>query len=204
MTKLPRHTKLISFLGCLMLTALIFVNSANAQLVTTNSDHAVGLMVATADSVMKANGVQGFRLDFAYATPIRLKLIQGLLNVGYRVYDVPTEAAEIITLNVDPLLTYRYMGGGKRESTRSIVGSIGITLTQNDGNISATHVSRINERHPVKAKPSDLDDGVWQMVAFASIDDGGRRSALKRIMEPALIITTAAVTIFLLFNVRSQ
>jgi len=204
MTKLPRHTKLISFLGCLMLTALIFVNSANAQLVTTNSDHAVGLMVATADSVMKANGVQGFRLDFAYATPIRLKLIQGLLNVGYRVYDVPTEAAEIITLNVDPLLTYRYMGGGKRESTRSIVGSIGITLTQNDGNISATHVSRIYERHPVKAKPSDLDDGVWQMVAFASIDDGGRRSALKRIMEPALIITTAAVTIFLLFNVRSQ
>ncbi len=204
MTKLPRHSKLILVLGGLILTVLLFVNSAKAQLVTTNSDHAVGLMVATADSVLKANGVQGFKLEFAYATPIRLKLIQGLLNAGYRVYDMPTETAEIITLTIDPLLTYRYMDGGKRESIRSIVGSIGITLSRNDGSVTTTHVNRINERHPVNSKSNDLDDGVWQMVSFASVDDGGRRSDLKRIMEPALIITTAAVTIFLLFNVRSQ
>jgi len=204
MTKLPRHTVLISFLGGLLLTALTFANYAKAQIVTTNSDHAVGLMVATADSVLKANGVQGFKLDFAYATPVRLKLIQGLLDLGYRVFEMPTETAEITALSVDPLLTYRYIREGKKESTRSIVGSIGVTLTQRDGSVTATHVSRINERHLVMAKPGELDDGVWQMVSFASIDDGGRRSGLKRVMEPALIITAVAVTIFLLFNVRSQ
>jgi hypothetical protein len=62
----------------------------------------------------------------------------------------------------------------------------------------------VNVSEPIKANAVDLDDGTWTMVSFASIENKGRRKSIKRILEPALIITTAAITIFLLFNVRSQ
>ncbi len=183
---------------------IVHVECAKAQTVTTNTDHAIRLIAAAADSVLKVNNVQGYRLNFGYAFPVRIKLVERLFFLGYRVYDTPTENAEITTLNVDALLTYRFIDGGKNESTRTVVGTIGITLTQSDGSITATHVSHINERQSVMAKPSDLNDGVWPMVAFASIDEGGRKRVIKRILEPALLVSTVAVTIFLLFNVRSQ
>ncbi len=203
MNMLPRYMRSISIAGSLLLVLLSMTVGAKAQ-ATSNTDHAVGLMVAAADSVLKANGVQGFKLDFAYATPVRLKIIQNLLDLGYRVYEMPTETAEITTLNIDPLMTYRYIKGGKNESTRSVIGTIGVTLTRRDGSVIATHVRRVDERQRVTARPGELDDSTWQMVSFASIDDSGRRRGIKRILEPALIATAAAVTIILLFNVRSQ
>lgn len=204
MIELPQYKTYVRFLCGLMLTMIVHTGSAKAQTVTTNTDHAIRLIAAAADSVLKANNVQGYRLNFAYDYPVRIKLVERLFFMGHRIYEIPTENAEITTLNVDARLTYRFIGGGKDESTRTAVGTIGITLTQVDGSITATHVRQINESHPVMAKPGELDDGVWPMVSFASIEDGGRKKRLKRILEPALIVTTAAVTIFLLFNVRTQ
>jgi hypothetical protein len=176
---------------------------SNAQSVT-NTDHAVNVIVMSADSVLKSNGVQGFKLEFGHPTPIRIKLIKGLMDLGYRVYEMPTETTEITTLTVDPLLTYRYVNGGRSGSNRIVDGTIAVTLTRRDGSVVATNVDRIEIIEPVNSKPSDLEDGVWPMASFASIDDGGRRRSVKRILEPALIISTVAVTVFLLFNVRSQ
>lgn len=203
MTEMPRYKTYVSYLCGLMLIMFAHTGSANAQGVTTNTDHAMRLIAAAADSVLKASNVQGYRLSFDYDYPVRIKLIERLFFMGHKVYENTTENTEIATLNVDARLTYRFIGD-KNESTRTVVGTIGITLTQSDGSITATYVRQIDERHPVMAKPGDLDDGVWPMVSFASIEYGGRRKVIKRILEPALIVTTAAVTIFLLFNVRSQ
>jgi hypothetical protein len=187
-----------------LLCLLSLASGARAQSVATNADHAVERMAAVADSVLKSNGLVNIELDFVYAAPVRLKLIQRLLDMGYRVYDSSVSQPEAPTVRVDPMLTYRYIGSSKGESIRHVNGTIGIALTRKDGSVVATHVEHVSEMQSIKAKASDLDDGVWPMVAFASIENGGRRKNIKRLMEPTLIVTAAAVTVFLLFNVRSQ
>ncbi len=203
MFELTRHNLYVRLFCSLLLAILVNIGFAHAQNDASNTDHAIQLIVATADSVLKANNVQGYRLNFAYDYPVRIKLVERLFFMGYKVYDNQAENPDIITINVDTRLTYRFKGG-RNESTRIVAGNIGITLTQSDGSIIATHLRQINESHVVTAKPVDLDDGIWPMVQFANIEDGGRKKGIKRIMEPALIVTSAAVTIFLLFNVRSQ
>jgi hypothetical protein len=188
----------------LLLCLLSIASGAKAQTVATNADHAVERMAIVADFVLKSNGLVNIELDFMYAAPVRLKLIQKLLDMGFSVYDSSAAQPETSTLKVDPMLTYRYIGTSKGESIRQVIGTIGITLTRKDGSVVATHVEKISEMQTIKAKASDLDDGVWPMVAFASIENGGRQKNIKRLMEPALIVTAAAVTVFLLFNVRSQ
>jgi hypothetical protein len=192
------------YVGVMLVSALSCVISVSAQSIQSNTDHAVELMANTADSVLKANGIKIVKLDAAYAAPVRFKLLQKLLDLGYTVYDTTADVTDVTAMNIDPLLTYRFTAGGNNESIRSVMGTIGVSLTRTDGSIVATHVNRINIKQPVSAKSTDLDDGTWSMVAFASVDNGGRRISIKRILEPALIVTTAAVTIFLLFNVRSQ
>jgi hypothetical protein len=204
MTNLQRLTKFILFLGIVMFSTLSFSVYVNAQVVNTNTDHAVTLLIATADSVLKANGVKAFKLDFAHAEPVRLMLLQKMVNLGYQVYNSPAESSAMTVLFVDPLLIYRLESRGKGQSIRTTTGTIGISLTRADGSVIATHVERVSETQPISANAGDLDDGTWTMVSFVSIENGGRRKSIKRIIEPALIITTAAVTIFLLFNVRSQ
>lgn len=203
MIVLSRWHRVIRFCTGVLFITLGATFGVRAQ-VGSNTDHAIGLIVTTADSVLKSNGVQGFKLDFTSPVPVRLKLIQRLMDLGYRVYEMPTETAEITTLTVDPTITYRYVDGGRSGSSRRVDGTIGITLSRRDGSVTAAHSERIDDRHPVTARPSDLDDGSWPMAAFASIDDGGRRRGLKRLLEPALIVSAVAITVYLLFNVRSQ
>lgn len=174
------------------------------QPVVSNTDHAISVIVQQVDSVLKANQVQGFKLSFSQPTPVRLKLIEALIARGYRVYEMPTEMAEITTLTIDPMLVYRYVGTGKGSGSRSAKGTVGITLTRIDGSVVDTQLSRIDVNDSVMVGSDALDDGLWPMVAFASIEGSGRRSRFKRVLEPAIIVTTVAVTVFLLFNVRSQ
>lgn len=204
MTNLERLTKYICLSGIMMVSSLSFPVIAYAQTANTNTDHAVELIIANADSVLKANGVQAFKLDFTYAVTVRYKLLQRMVDLGYTVYNTPAETSAMISLHVDPLLTYRLVTSGNGQSIRTTNGTIGISLTRADGSIIATHVEHVNVSEPLKANAGDLDDGTWTMVSFASIENKGRRKSIKRILEPALIITTAAITIFLLFNVRSQ
>ena len=105
------HTRLRHFLtsvGLILLFLHGLSNYTQAQNVQTNTDFAVELLAAKADSVLKSNGVQGFRLDFSPPTPVRLKLVQRLLSSGFRVYELPTETAEVTTMVIDHLLTFRY------------------------------------------------------------------------------------------------
>lgn len=198
------------FLRFFLIAASLVLTVCSAPALTlgqgavSNTDHAVAMMVAEADSVLKANQTQGFRIGFSQPTSVRLKLIDALIALGYRIYEMPTETTEITTVTIDPALMYRFTSTGKSMGIRNVDGTIGITLTQRDGSVMATHLAEVRVSESVTSNAADLDDGLWPMVTFVNIEDSRRRRGIKRILEPALLISTVAVTVFLLFNVRSQ
>lgn len=204
MTTRCRYLKDFLMFSGLLLTFMGSVIPAFGQSAVSNTDHALEIIVSRADSMLRANNIQGFRIDFSHPTAVRLKLIDALLERGYRIYEMPTETTEITTLSIDPMLVYRYAATSRSSGIRNVEGSVGITLIRRDGSVIGTHLAQIETSETVNVSAVALDDGLWPMAAFASIGQVGRKRTLKRILEPALLITTVGVTVFLLFNVRSQ
>lgn len=199
-----RFCKIVFIFSALVITVMSTAFPVFGQTAVSNTDHAISIIVSKADSVLRANDTMGFRVGFSQPAAVRLKLIDALLEKGFRIYEMPTETTEITTVTIDPMLVYRYLGSGKSNGIRNAEGSVGITLTRRDGSVIATHLAQVQVSESVSFKADALDDGLWPMVAFASIEQGGRKRTFKRILEPALLISTVAVTVFLLFNVRSQ
>ena len=175
-----------------------------AQGARTNTDFALELIASKADSLLAANAQPSLTLVFEAPRPVRLRLVDDLIKRGYRVHDSIADSLPSIRLLVDPQIRFRYEKLDRKTALRGADGTISLELKRGDGQILAAQVLYVNFEERVTQRTDELDDGLWPMASFASIEKKTRKRGVERILEPSLIITAVSVTIFLLFNVRSQ
>jgi hypothetical protein len=143
---------------------------------------------------------QPLHLDMAVPPGVRSRIHQGLISGGIRVAADP-EGSHAIRIQWEPDNLLEELRGGV--SRRIIRSTLYFSWLDEGREIQNTwHTSFFREDEI----PTDLVPkvtGTWPPAAFQQSKERGRRSFIRRIAEPAVITGAIAVTIYLLYNVRS-
>ncbi len=139
-------------------------------------------------------------LDMATPTRVRARLHSNLLGEGVRVAADP-EGYQTIRIQWDADNILEEQRGGS--SRRIIRVDLFFLLLDADREIQKTwETSFVWEDH-IPADQIALLEGSWETAAFHKKNEAGRLAFIRRIAEPAVITGAIAVTIYLLYNVRS-
>lgn len=201
--RLAARLPLLPFCRALVLVGLgwFVTASAVAQNIPTNAEILQAAMAASVDSVAMGQKSQRIYIETSLPPDVRASLQSDLLERGYRLSASADSSAW--SLRFEPMVRFRYERTSKRAGARTADGHISMTLIAPDGNIMASKAVPVAYADVVGPDPDALDDGTWAWSAFSEVERG-RRGFFRKIAEPALIASAVSVTIYLLFNVRSQ
>jgi hypothetical protein len=87
---------------------------------------------------------------------------------------------------------------------RSIQGTVGLTISESNGLIKDSITFRISETDTIHISNRFILESDWEPSHFSEI--GSRRfySRIQKFVEPVLITSAVATTVYLLYNIRSQ
>ncbi len=186
--------------------------SAGAQEVVPNeaiaADETVRIILewVDADGAVRPAGPgteaipQPLHLDMAVPPGVRARIHQGLISGGIRVAADP-EGSHAIRIQWEPENVLEELRGGV--SRRTLTSKLYFSWLDEGREIQKTWDSSFSREDEI---PSDLvtqASGTWPPAAFQQTRERGRRSFIRRVAEPAVITGAIAVTIYLLYNVRS-
>jgi hypothetical protein len=123
-----------------------------------------------------------------------------------------TSAGINLTTNFDDVYLFRVQVTSqnqlirlnKHDYSRVIKGDIGITITNNDGLIIDSVTFNINEVDTILSKHIDDVQSDWGPSQFSEITSRRFYARIQRFIEPVLITSAVATTVYLLYNIRSQ
>lgn len=93
---------------------------------------------------------------------------------------------------------------GRKEARRELNISINLSKTDAEQNIVDSKRLEISFEDTVPTENHDKLTGMHDVYQFNNVSYTGSGRFLRRIAEPALITTATAITIYLLYNVRSR
>ncbi len=139
-------------------------------------------------------------LDMAVPAGVRSRIHAGLIAGGVRIA-ADREGYHAIRIQWEPdnLLTEQ----GNGVSRRVIRSELFFSWVDADREIQKTWQSSFVREDEIPAGLAAQVTGTWPPAAFQHTKQSGRRSFFRRIAEPAVITSAIAVTIYLLYNVRS-
>jgi hypothetical protein len=175
-----------------------------AQSSDTNTRWMIKEMVYALDSILKADQVKNLIIEFNAPNEVNTLLKAELIRSGYILFDDPNDGTSVYKLKLMPNLVVLYNKTSRNEGLRAMKGSVSVQLTHPFGALVISDLLEINESQKIRGDITDFEDGLWTMSKFSDIKTSRRSESFKRILEPVLIITSIAVTVFLLFNVRTQ
>ncbi|TVQ71182.1 MAG: hypothetical protein EA363_06475 [Balneolaceae bacterium] len=139
-------------------------------------------------------------LDMAVPPAVRARIHAALIAGGMRIAADPQQYHTIrIQWQPDNILETQRSG----VSRRVIRSEVYFSWLDADREIQKTWQASFSHEDEI---PTDLVaevTGTWPPAAFQQESETGRRTLLRRIAEPAVITGAIAVTIYLLYNVRS-
>lgn len=107
-------------------------------------------------------------------------------------------------LQIDISTQFTYFRIRKKTGERTLQGTLTYARVSPAGEIIFARNIPLDYQDRVQTYHEDLVRGDWSAAAFSRMDNRGRQRFLKRVAEPALISGVVALTVYLLFNVRSQ
>ncbi len=139
-------------------------------------------------------------LDMAAPARVRSRLQSNLISEGVRVAADPSGYYSIrIQWDADNILEEQ-RGGISRRTIRS---DLYFTLLDPDREIQKTWETSFVWEDDIPTDQVSLVAGSWGPAEFHQTKETGRLNFFRRIAEPAVITGAIAVTIYLLYNVRS-
>lgn len=156
------------------------------------------------DSLLKKYDENRFYLEMNVPEPVLTQLKSELLQRKYILLDQQGDGIIGKKLKIEPNLFLSYKKMSKKEGQRLLKANISIQLINENGVIQLSEWIEYNNSQIIGTDFQSYEDNIWEMSRFKEIKAGKRSDHFKKVMEPTLIISTIAVTIFLLFNVRSQ
>ncbi len=139
-------------------------------------------------------------LDMAVPPAVRARIHGGLIAGGMRIAADPEQFHTIrIQWQPDNILETQRRG----VSRRVIRSELYFSWLDADREIQKTWQSSFSYEDEIPTDSVADVTGTWPPAAFQQESESSRRTLLRRIAEPAVITGAIAVTIYLLYNVRS-
>lgn len=139
-------------------------------------------------------------IDVSVPARVRSRLLSNLISAGVRVAAEPSRYHTIrIQWESDNLLVEKRGG----MSQRTLRADIFFTWLDSEKEIQNTWQSSFVWEDDIPTDQLPLVTGTWEPASFHHRKETARLSFLRRIAEPAVITGAIAVTIYLLYNVRS-
>jgi uncharacterized phage protein gp47/JayE len=88
--------------------------------------------------------------------------------------------------------------------TRELNGAVGITITNVDGLIIDSMTFNINASDTISRNHVNAVQTEWSPSKFSEISSRRFYARIQRFVEPVLITSAVATTVYLLYNIRSQ
>lgn len=139
-------------------------------------------------------------MDMAVPPGVRAHIHQGLISGGMRIA-ADAEGRHSIRIQWEPDNILEEMRGGV--SRRTIRSTLYFSWLDEDREIQNTWQSSFVREDEIPTELVPDVTGTWPPAAFQQQRRTGRGSFIRRIAEPAVITGAIAVTIYLLYNVRS-
>jgi hypothetical protein len=138
-------------------------------------------------------------LDMAVPAGVRSRIHAGLIAGGMRIA-ADREGYHAIRIQWEPR---NELTEGRSMSHRIIRSDLFFAWVDADREIQKTWQSSFFREDEIPTDLAGQVAGSWPPAAFQDTRQSGRRSFFRRIAEPAVITGAIAVTIYLLYNVRS-
>ncbi|MFU8858908.1 MAG: hypothetical protein ACNA8K_00655 [Cyclonatronaceae bacterium] len=185
----------------LMLLIVCLQEPAPAQTLTNGQILAdIGAQKLLESDVWEATGGR-LILQADLPSPLKARLVSGLIYSG-REISLDEGVGERIRL--EWTTTNRLTRIDRLTAKRELTGSLTIYHLSDELTVLDSEVVPFTYQDEVDAEKSEELAGNWQAERFRVIEMEKRPGLWRRIAEPAVVIAATGVTIFLLYNVRSQ
>lgn len=139
-------------------------------------------------------------LDMAVPPSVRARIHSGLIDGGMRLA-ADREQYHSIRIQWQPDNIMEIQRGAVNR--RVIRSELFFSWLDGDREIQKTWQSSFTHEDKIPTGYLAAVTGTWPPAAFQQELESGRRTLLRRIAEPAVITGAIAVTIYLLYNIRS-
>ncbi|MCA1802396.1 MAG: hypothetical protein LC662_08055 [Rhodothermaceae bacterium] len=134
-------------------------------------------------------------------SPLKARLVSRLINSGRQI-SIDEGDGERIRMEWTTSNRLERIDGNT--ARRKLEGSVSVYLISGDQTVLGTEVIPFNYEDSVDAADAESLAGNWTAERFRLVEMEKRPGLWRRIAEPAVVIVATGVTVFLLYNVRSQ
>jgi hypothetical protein len=189
----------------LPITALLLVicipASVQAQTLTNGQILAdIGASSLTGSDLWAAAGDRVI-LQAELPSPLKARLVSRLINSGRQ---ISIDDGDGERIRMEWTTSNRLERIDRHTAGRVLEGSVSLYLISGDQTVLATEVVPFHYEDTVDADGAEMLAGNWTAERFRVVKMEKRPGLWRRIAEPAVVIAATGVTVFLLYNVRSQ
>lgn len=134
-------------------------------------------------------------------SPLKARLVSGLIESGRQ---IRLDEGDGERIRLDWTTSNQLERIDRDSAKRRLTGSLTIYHLSGDQTVLDTEVVPFTYEDEVDAGGAEELAGNWPAERFRVIEMDKRPGLWRRIAEPAVVIAATGVTIFLLYNVRSQ
>jgi len=134
-------------------------------------------------------------------SPLKARLLSGLIGSGRQ---ISIDEGEGQRIRLEWTTSNRLERIDRHTARRKLDGTIAVYLISGDQTVLGTEVIPFYYEDNVDADGAEALAGNWTAERFRVVDMDKRPGLWRRIAEPAVVIAATGVTVFLLYNVRSQ
>lgn len=134
-------------------------------------------------------------------SPLKARLVARLINSGRQI-SIDEGDGERIRMEWTTSNSLERID--RHTARRKLEGSVSLYLISGDQTVLGTEVIPFNYEDTVDADGAEMLAGNWTAERFRAVGMEKRPGLWRRIAEPAVVIAATGVTVFLLYNVRSQ
>ncbi len=198
-----RDSKLIFCSGFFIL-ALLGSGGLHAQSMETNTRWVIREVMPQIDSLLQIKQAKVFHLEMNAPELVLSLLKSELIQRGYSLIDDPSPELMAKKLTIDPVLFLSFQKRSKNEAIRELRANLSIQLSDPKGVIEFSEWIEHSASQVIVNNYQSYQDDLWEMSRFKEVKSRKKSDQFRRVMEPVLILSTIAITVFLLFNVRTQ
>lgn len=134
-------------------------------------------------------------------SPLKARLVSRLINSGRQ---ISIDEGDGERIRMEWTTSNRLERIDRHTARRKLEGSVSVYLIAGDQTVLGTEVIPFNYEDSVDAAGAETLAGNWTAERFRVVGMEKRTALWRRIAEPAVVIAATGVTVFLLYNVRSQ
>ncbi|MDI6400917.1 hypothetical protein QLX67_02835 [Balneolaceae bacterium ANBcel3] len=173
--------------------------ATNEEMIASATGEALIKMLSEYDDALKEQPALVY-LNMDAPAGVRTRITALLMDHGVR---VAATGEDVATIRIEWETSHRLLKRSGKPHQRELHTRAFFSLMSAENEIAAATEAVFTHSDELSKADVEHVQGNWPHSRFHQTEESKRRSLIKKMAEPVLIIGAAATTIYLLYNVRS-